>query len=251
MTEAASLPASVEKGVAGSTASGSQAMVDCLHVHKAYEPGLTVFRDVTVRIDRGDFVCLTGPGGSGKTTFLSMLTGQEAPDAGTVLVDGSNVFTLGEKKLARFRQRIGVVFQDLKLVPHWTVFENVALPLIALSRAESIARQKVAQVLDTLRLLEKKTTVCEKLSASERQRTAVARALVHTPVLILADEPMAHLDEQDKALVWELLKNAHLAGATIILTAQSPSEAAVSVKGYSLEIFDRQLVRRGSAGLTC
>ncbi|MHC1742030.1 MAG: cell division ATP-binding protein FtsE [Syntrophobacteraceae bacterium] len=245
MTGEASSPPSVSESDAAFKSVIPPAMVECLHVHKAYGQGRGVFRDIEVRIRRGEFVCLTGPGGSGKTTFLYLLTGQEAPDSGIVLVDGLNVQTLGEQKLARFRQRIGVVYQDLKLVPNWTVFENVALPLIALSRSEAVARQRVAQVLSSLRLLDKKTAVCEQLSEGERQRAAIARALVHNPVLILADEPTAHLDEQDKALVWELFRNAHMAGVTILLTAHEASETAALGTMYSLEICDHQLIRHG------
>lgn len=247
MTGEALSPPSVSESDAGSKTVKAPAMVECLHLHKAYGRGRRVFHDADVRIHRGEFVCLTGPGGSGKTTFLNLLTGQETPDSGIVLVDGVNVQTLGEQKLARFRQRIGVVYQDLKLVPNWTVFENVALPLIALSKGEALARQRVAQVLSSLRLQGKKTAVCERLSEGERQRTAVARALVHNPVLILADEPTAHLDDQDEALVWELLRNANLAGTTIIITCHQAPGIEMQEAMHRLQICEQRLVRHGAA----
>jgi cell division transport system ATP-binding protein len=227
----------------------TSALVECLHVHKTYGSGPTVFRDMNVQIGRGDFVFLTGPGGAGKTTFLKLLLGMERPDSGMVLIEGRNVHSLRERDMARFRQRIGMVFQDLKLVPNRTVYENVALPLFALSKGVAVTRQRVTQTLSALRLQEKMAVVCERLSESERQRTAIARAVVHNPVLLLADEPTAHLDEEDTAIVVELLKKAGMAGATVVVTAHGTSQAAVGASAHMLEICDRRLVehRRGGS----
>jgi len=219
------------------------AMVECLHVHKTYASGPTVFRDLNVKIERGDFVFLTGPGGAGKTTFLKLLLGQEQADSGMVLIDGLNVHSLRERDLARLRQRIGTVFQDLKLMLNRTVFENVALPLFALSKREAVTRRRVAQTLSALRLQEKMSVVCERLSESERQRTAIARAMVHNPVLLLADEPTAHLDEEDTRIVEGLLKKASLAGAAVVLTAHGIREIAMGALVHRIEICDGRLAR--------
>jgi cell division transport system ATP-binding protein len=236
-------PPSLSTSHEGLKTANPHAMVECLHVHKTYLSGPTVFRDVNVRIERGDFVLLSGPGGAGKTTFLKLLLGQEQPDSGMVLVDGRNVHSLRERDLARLRQRIGIVFQDLKLMPDRTVFENVALPLFALSKGEAVTRQRVAQTLSALRLLEKMSVVCERLSESERQRTAIARAMVHNPSLLLADEPTVHLDEEDATMVGDLLKRASMAGTTVVLTAHGPWEVATGASVNRLEIIDRRLSR--------
>lgn len=247
MTGEGSRPSSFAASHGGLESADPAAMVECLHVEKAHGPGPSVFHDMSVRILRGDFVCVGGPGGAGKTTFLNLLLGVERPDSGLVLVEGHNVHALGERNLARLRQRIGVVFQDLRLAPGRTVFDNVAFPLFARLKGEALIRQRVGRTLAALRLEEKTTVACERLSQSERQRAAIARALAHGPGLILADEPIAHLDDRDTALVVELLKQAHMAGTTVVVTSHDTGRAFGGAACITLEIRDRRILERARA----
>lgn len=236
--EEASKATTVERAGAGRPPT----MVECLNVHKTYPSGPCVLQNVNVEIAKGECVVITGPGGAGKTTLVKLLLGTERPDSGTVLIEGRNVHTLPDRKLALLRQRTGVVFQDLKLMPRRTVYENVALPLFALARGEALVRQRVGQTLVALRLQEKADVPCEVLSESERRKTAIARAIVHGPVLLLADEPMAHLDEQDTALVVSLLEGLGMAGATVILTAHGRPRSLGRLAPRLLQIQARSLV---------
>ncbi len=222
----------------------SPALVECLNVHKSYPSGPTVFENVNVTIARGECVVLSGRGGTGKTTFLKLLIGAERPDSGIVRIDGRNVHQLKGRDLALLRQRLGVVFQDLQLIPKRTVYENVALPLFALSRGETLIRRRVVQTLAALRLQALTDVPCEALSRSESQKVAIGRALVHGPTLLLADEPTAYLDPEDSRLVVSLFQDLGTGGTTVILTAHGTPGTLMEWVPRFLEIDGRRLVER-------
>ncbi len=177
---------------------------------------------VDLHVPPGQFTYLTGPSGAGKTTLLRLLFGAELPTGGRVRVGGADLNRLPERKLPLLRRKLGVVFQDFKLLPGESVFENVALPLRVRGARGATVRERVGKVLAQVDLADKARLAAETLSGGEQQRVAIARALVARPPLILADEPTGNLDPQNAREVMRLLVAAHAAGATVIVATHDP-----------------------------
>ncbi len=180
----------------------------------------------------GDRVALMGKSGSGKSTLLNLLSGIDLPDSGTVLVDGQELSKLDERSRTLFRrERIGFVFQFFNLIPTLTVAENVRLPL-ELNSAEN-AEQKVMELLDRVGLQDRAETYPDKLSGGEQQRVAVARALVHRPALVLADEPTGNLDASTSVEILRLLNEmAKELGQTVVMATHSSEASATAARTY-------------------
>jgi putative ABC transport system ATP-binding protein len=171
------------------------------------EAAVDALRGVTLEIRHGRMAAVVGPSGSGKTTLLNVIGGLEAPDAGGVCIDGTDIAQADEKALSRFRRaNVGFVFQRFNLQPDLTVCENVELPLVLNRMAGSARRARVDEVLKKLGLDDRRRAFPVELSAGQEQRAAVARAIVHRPKLVLADEPTASLDGANAAVVMELLR---------------------------------------------
>jgi lipoprotein-releasing system ATP-binding protein len=188
---------------------------------------LSVLRDISLKLDRGEALAVTGPSGSGKSTLLHILGTLDAPTSGYVQLDGKNPFTLPERELADFRNRnVGFVFQDHHLLPQCSVLENVLIPTLVgtdrQSEAEAWARQLLGQVGLSDRLEHRPA----ELSGGERQRVAVARALVQHPVLLLADEPTGNLDRHTAQAVGRLLLDLHRQEQTILVVVTHSLELA-------------------------
>jgi len=195
-------------------------LIELKQVTRSYGKRVAV-SDINLVIYEGEFVCLVGQSGVGKTTLIKLLTKQESPTTGTVFVAGRNLQDLRNSELPYYRRKIGVVFQDFKLLSQKTVFENVAfaLEVCGISKAEIIRR--VEKVLDLVNLGRRKKNYPNELSGGERQRTAIARALVHSPKLLIADEPTGNLDPVNSWEIIDLLYRINQKGTTIILATHN------------------------------
>ena len=192
-------------------------MVELYHVHKEYGRGSHALVDVNLAVEKGDFVFLTGPSGAGKTTLLRLLFREETPTSGKILVNGFNLSTLRASRVPTLRRSIGVVFQDFKLLPRRTVFENVAMVMEIMGVSRKMQRAKTFTVLEILGLNHKVRAYPLELSGGEQQRVAIARALVNEPALLLADEPTGNLDPD---LSWEMMtlfKEINIRGTTVLV----------------------------------
>jgi len=190
---------------------------------------------IALTIQRGEFVAVTGPSGSGKSTLLHVLSLLDTPSAGRYEIDGVDVSVLGDTQRARLRnQRIGLVFQAFQLVPHLTVAENVELPLVyrGLDRKLRLARSREA--IERVGLGRRLTHLPDELSGGEQQRTAIARALVGDPDVLLADEPTGNLDEAATDGVLGLFRDAHRAGTTIVVVTHNARVACRADRRYEM-----------------
>jgi len=192
-------------------------MVELYHVHKEYGRGSHALSDVSLEIGKAEFVFLTGASGAGKTTLLRLLLREEIATSGKILVDGLNVSTLPPSLVPRLRRRLGVVFQDFKLLPRKTVFENVALVMEILGVPRKVQRARTFSVLEMLGLNHKVRSYPLQLSGGEQQRVAIARALVNEPVLLLADEPTGNLDPDLSWEIMTLFKEINVRGTTVLV----------------------------------
>lgn len=190
------------------------------NVTKKY--GKTAVLDkVNLTIENGEFVSLIGPSGAGKSTFVYTLIGAEKIDSGSIMVDGYTVNTMKDRAIQFYRRRIGVVFQDYKLLPQKNVYENVAFALEVCGFERQDIKKRVPEVLDIVGLKSKTKQFPHQLSGGERQRVAIARALVHNPGLIVADEPTGNLDPKTAQEIIELLLKINAEGTTILLTTHN------------------------------
>jgi cell division transport system ATP-binding protein len=192
-------------------------MIQLFHVTKAYPGDPPALTDVNLQIERGEFVFLTGRSGAGKSTLLKLLFGAERATSGQVLVDGENVARLNRRAIAHLRRRIGVVFQDFKLLPRRTVFDNVALAQEVVGMDPRDVRRKAALLLRYVGLGERAQMLPTRLSGGEQQRVAIARALAGDPALLLADEPTGNLDMERAADIMELLAQVNARGTTVVI----------------------------------
>ena len=182
----------------------------------------TVLDRINFGIESNEFVVLTGPSGAGKSTIIALLIGAQKPTSGSVEVDGMHVSDMDKETLQLFRRKIGVVYQDYKLLSKKTVFENVAFALEVCNQPDEMIMERVPQVLQKVGLLHFQDKFPDQLSGGEKQRLSIARALVHRPKLIIADEPTGNLDEENVRGIVRLLENLHEEGATILLTTHDP-----------------------------
>jgi cell division transport system ATP-binding protein len=192
------------------------------HVSKVYPQRFPALTDLSLAIEAGEFILLTGPSGAGKTTLLRLVLGAEAPTAGQIVIGGRNLARLGRAGIAALRRKTGMVFQDAKLLAGLPVLDNVALPAEADGDSSSEARRKAFALLRDLGLKDLVRRYPRSLSGGEQQRVALARALVNAPALLLADEPTGNLDEESASRVVELMSRAHGTGATVVLATHDP-----------------------------
>jgi cell division transport system ATP-binding protein len=196
-------------------------MIQLIHVTKYYDRRAAL-SDVTLDIEKGEFVLLMGPSGSGKSTLLRMLIGSERPDDGHVFVQGKNVTKLKSSEIPYLRRKIGTVFQDFRLLPKKSVFDNVALPLVVQGASASDIRRKVTEALRAVGVDHKRDQLPIGLSTGEQQRVCVARAIVNGPVVLLADEPTGNLDPGLTSEIMELFKLINARGTTVVVATHDP-----------------------------
>jgi cell division transport system ATP-binding protein len=183
----------------------------------SYQRDATALSGISAKISKGEFVFLTGVSGAGKSTLLKLLYGALKPTRGQVVIDGVNITKLPPSQLPALRRKIGVVFQDFKLLPSRTVLENVAITLEVLGWGKKDINKRVYHILKQVGLEHKINSTPIRLSGGEQQRVAMARALVNDPKLILADEPTGNLDEESKERVFAILKEANVRGSTVVV----------------------------------
>jgi cell division transport system ATP-binding protein len=197
------------------------AIIQLIHVSKWHDRKAAL-SDVTLEIEKGEFVLLMGSSGAGKSTLLRMLIGEEQPDEGQIFVHGRNVTTLRPAELPYLRRKVGAVFQDFRLLPKKSVFDNVALPLIVQGASEKDVRRKVTEALRAVDVDHKKDQLPNSLSTGEQQRVCIARAIVNGPVVLLADEPTGNLDPERTREIIELFKLINARGTTVIVATHDP-----------------------------
>ncbi|MFH7243634.1 MAG: cell division ATP-binding protein FtsE [Spirulina sp.] len=213
---------------AGDAKAPASAIVSLDRVEKIYPNGSTALTDVSLTVNQGDFLFVTGPSGSGKSTLLKLLYGYERPTSGEILVANEPIAKLRGNQLAMMRRRIGVVFQDYKLIPRRTVAENVAFVLWAQGFTRKEVHRRLWPALKMVGLQNKAQCFPEELSGGEQQRVSIARAVVNTPPLLLADEPTGNLDADNSLQVIKILKKLNSIGITVIVTTHDEQLVRIS-----------------------
>lgn len=195
-------------------------MIQLFHVSKYFERRPAV-SDINLEIGKGEFVLLMGPSGAGKTTLLKLLFCAETPDEGQILVNNRNVARLTASQVPTLRRKMGLVFQDFRLLPNRTVAENVALPLMIQGTSAFETRRKVTEALKAVGLEHRKESRPGMLSAGEQQRACIARAIINSPIILLGDEPTGNLDPDLAAEIIELFKTINARGTTVMIATHN------------------------------
>ncbi len=195
-------------------------MIRFEHVTKTYRTNIGL-EDVSVDINKGDFVFLVGPSGAGKSTFIKLILKEIEADEGSILVDGKDVTKLSNREIPELRRKIGTVFQDFRLLPQKTVFENVAFAMEVVHKNKKTIRKQVPQILSLVGITDKAHKYPDELSAGEQQRVAIARSIANNPLVIIADEPTGNLDPVTAAEIMDLLEQINLRGTTIVMVTHA------------------------------
>jgi cell division transport system ATP-binding protein len=202
-------------------------VIEAHRISKIYSRGVYALRELSLRIDKGEFVFLTGPSGAGKSTLLRLLLRQDVPTNGQLVVGGRDLTQLTQRQVQAYRRSLGFVFQDFKLLPSKTVLENVSFVPRVLGMAPTQQQRRTFQVLKWVGLQHRMNAFPEELSGGEQQRVAIARALVNDPVIILADEPTGNLDPDLSLEIMNLFREINARGTTVLVATH-----------------DRELIRR-------
>jgi len=192
-------------------------MIRVESVTKVYKDSVVALRDVSLDIQKGEFVFMVGPSGSGKSTFIRLLLKEEEPNEGRIYVAGKDIAQLPSWRVPYLRRNIGCVFQDFKLLPNKTVSENVAFALEVIGRPKHVIHERVPQMLDLVGLSGKVENRPDELSGGEQQRVSIARAMVNRPPILLADEPTGNLDPNTSADIMKLLERINGTGTTVVM----------------------------------
>ena len=210
-------------------------------VSKFYIGNVGAVKNISLKINMGEFISLVGPSGAGKSTLIKLLTGEEKPTSGRILVAGRDIPKLKKKELPFFRRKVGVIFQDFKLLPKKTVYENIAFALeVSDSTNEEIA-DKVPKIVELVGLTSRVNALTEELSGGEKQRVSIARALVHNPKLLIADEPTGNLDPVSTWEIIELLFKINKQG-TIVLLATHDKEVVDTLQRRVVTLREGQVI---------
>jgi len=202
-------------------------LIETYHLSKLYKRGVYALRDLSLTIDKGEFMFLTGPSGAGKSTFLRLMLREDLPSEGTLKVAGRDLADLSSSQVQAYRRTVGFVFQDFRLIPRFTVFQNVSFVMRVLGVPVAAQQRKTFQVLKWVGLQHRMNAYPEELSGGEQQRIAIARALVNDPQLVLADEPTGNLDPDLSLEIMNLFREINARGTTVVVATH-----------------DRELIRR-------
>ncbi len=219
-------------------------------VWKAYPNNVKAINGISISIDKGEFIYVVGPSGAGKSTFIKMMYREEKPTKGDIFIDKTNLAKLKEREIPALRRRMGVVFQDFKLLPSLSVYENVAFALEVIEENPSVIKRKVMDVLDVVRLKNKARALPHELSGGEQQRVAIARAIVNSPEVLIADEPTGNLDPDTAWEIMDILDDINHRGTTIIMATHN-KDIVNTIKKRVIAIEGGRVVRdevRGSYG---
>jgi len=209
-------------------------VIESVKLSKLYKRGVYALRELSITIDKGEFLFLTGPSGAGKSTFLRLLLREELPTSGQLRVMGRDLQSLKSSQVQAYRRTVGFVFQDFRLIPRFTVFQNVSFVMRVLGLPLATQQRKTFQVLKWVGLQHRMNALPEELSGGEQQRVAIARALVNDPQLVLADEPTGNLDPDLSLEIMNLFREINARGTTVVVATH-----------------DRELIRRvGRRALT-
>lgn len=192
-------------------------MIKVDRIYKSYKENLNALIDCSLEIDRGEFVFIVGTSGSGKTTLLRLLLREERPDSGEIWVAGKELSTMPNWKVPFFRRNIGAIFQDFRLLPNKSVFDNVAFALEVIGKSKKSIATQVPQMLELVGLHDKQDRLPGELSGGEQQRVAIARAFINRPLILLADEPTGNLDPENSWSVMGLLERINRTGTTVLM----------------------------------
>ncbi|PIE03383.1 MAG: cell division ATP-binding protein FtsE [Acidobacteria bacterium] len=195
----------------------NETIIEMIKVSKVYPPAVTALRDISLSVGTGEMLFIIGMSGAGKTTLLKLLCSMEKPTNGMIEIGGKQIHNMKGSKLARLRQRIGVAYQDFKLLTDRTAAENIAISMEVSYKKPQLIQKRVRDLLDRLDLRDKHDTITGELSRGEQQRVTLARAIANSPTIILVDEPTGNLDASTTERVMKLLGNCNKAGATIII----------------------------------
>ena len=196
-------------------------MIEMKNVYKKYPNGIVALNGLNVEIKQGEFVYVVGPSGAGKSTFIKMIYREERPSSGQMIVDNVDIATLKNKKVPLLRRQIGVVFQDFKLLPRLNIYENVAFALEVIEEKPNKIRQRVLEVLDLVGLKHKARMFPSELSGGEQQRISIARSIVNTPKVVIADEPTGNLDPETSWDIMDLFERINASGTTILMATHN------------------------------
>jgi cell division transport system ATP-binding protein len=197
-------------------------MIELKNVSKVYDNNVTALKNVNLRIERGEFVFLVGPSGAGKSTLIKMLLKEVEPTTGSIIIgDNLDITKLKRKQIPYYRRKIGVVFQDFRLIPTLNVYENVAFAMRVIEAPEKEIRKKVPMMLSLTGLSSKYKSFPTELSGGEQQRVALARAIVNNPSILIADEPTGNLDPETALGIMETLHDINRAGTTVVMATHA------------------------------
>lgn len=225
-------------------------MIFMKDVYKKYANGVTALNGIDVDIDQGEFVYVVGPSGAGKSTFIKLIYREEKVTEGTVIINDININELKERKVPYLRRDIGVIFQDFKLLPKLTVYENIAYALEVIGESPRTIRKRVMEVLEIVGLKNKARFIPDELSGGEQQRVSIARAIVNHPKIVIADEPTGNLDPKTSSGLMDTFEEINNRGTTIIMATHS-KEIVNTIKNRVIAIEDGLIVRdehRGEYG---
>ncbi|WP_163526862.1 cell division ATP-binding protein FtsE [Halobacillus ihumii] len=222
-------------------------MIDMKGVYKTYPNGVTALNGVDVHIAQGEFVYIVGPSGAGKSTFIKLMFREEKPSKGSIVINDYNLATIKERRVPHLRRNIGVVYQDFRLLPRLTVYENVAFALEVIEESPNQIRRRVMDVLDQVRLKNKARFIPDELSGGEQQRVSIARAIVNHPQLLIADEPTGNLDPDTSWEIMHILEEINSRGTTVLMATHS-QEIVNTIRKRVIAIEDGQIVRDEARG---
>lgn len=223
-------------------------MIEFKGVSKIYNNNVKALSDVNVKIDTGEFVFLVGPSGSGKSTFIKMLLKEVEPTTGDVVVGDKKLADITRKQVPYYRRKIGMVFQDFRLIPNLNVYENVAFAMRVVEASPREIRKRVPTVLSLVGLSHKYKMFPNELSGGEQQRVSLARAIVNNPSVLIADEPTGNLDPETAKEIMELLKDINTAGTTIVMATHA-KDIVDTMKKRVIAIENGNIVRDDSRGM--
>ncbi len=203
--------------------SADRPLIDIVKVTKVYSPDIVALQNVSLTVAKGEILFLTGMSGAGKTTLLKLMCCMEVPNKGVIDIAGNDLSKLKSSEIQILRQEIGVAYQDFKILPRQTVFQNIAMPMEVIYAKRKDIKQRVEELLSILNLTHKRDLLARKLSRGEQQRVSIARAAANAPALLLADEPTGNLDTAMSQRVMDLFEHLHNNGSTIIIATHDES----------------------------
>jgi len=225
-------------------------MIEMQNVYKTYPNGVKAINGISIKINQGEFAYIVGPSGAGKSTFIKMMYREEKPSSGNIIVNGANVAKIKDSRVPIFRRHIGVVFQDFKLLPKLTVYENIAFALEVIEQSPEEIKKRVLEVLELVKLKGKMDSFPDELSGGEQQRVSIARSIVNSPKVVIADEPTGNLDPETSWEIMDIFEEINKRGTTILMATHN-REIVNTIRKRVIAIENGNVVRdevRGDYG---